>query len=66
MRSETWWRAILHSLQCSAQLHEDPDKILRVIRQHRDLYPDMGGPALSRQFDQISLEMVKRQQKQKK
>ena len=60
-RSEMWWQAIFRSLQCSAQLKdEDPGKILKVIRQHKDLYPDMGGPALAKQFDELSFEMLKR------
>jgi hypothetical protein len=58
-RSEVWWQAILRSLQCSAQIKdEDPNKVLKVIRQHKDLYPDMGG--LVKQFDDLSLEMLKR------
>jgi hypothetical protein len=60
-RSPIWWQAILRSLQCSAQIKdEDPNKILKVIRQHKDLYPDMGGPGLLKQFDDLSLEMLKR------
>lgn len=59
VRSELWWRAILHSLQCSEKLNEDPDKILKVVRQHRNLYPDMGGPEMSKQFDELSFQMLK-------
>jgi hypothetical protein len=60
-RSEIWWQSILRSLQCSVQLKdEDPNKILKVIRQHKDLYPDMGGAALARQFDELSFEVLKR------
>ncbi len=60
-RSEMWWQSVLHSLQCSAQLKdEDPNKILKAIRQHKDLYPDMGGPTLAKQFDELSFEMLKR------
>jgi predicted Zn-dependent protease len=60
-RSDMWWQSIFRSLQCAAQIRdEDPSKILKVIRQHKDLYPDMGGPALAKQFDELSFEMLKR------
>jgi hypothetical protein len=61
LRSEVWWQAILRSLQCSAELKDEaPDKILKVIRQHESLYPDMGGPVLAKQFKELSFEMLKR------
>jgi hypothetical protein len=58
-RTQIWWQAILRSLQCSARINdEDPGKILKVIRQHKDLYSDMGG--LVKQFDDLAFEMLKR------
>lgn len=60
VRSELWWRAVLRSLQCSVNLNEDPQKILRVIRQHQALYPDMGGPEMSKQFEEMAYQMVKK------
>jgi len=60
VRSELWWRCLLRSLQCSAKLGEDPEKILKSIRQHRRLWPDMGGPHLSKQFEQLQLELIRR------
>lgn len=58
-RSQIWWDAILRSLQCSVRINdEDPNRILKVIRQHKDLYPDMGG--MAKQFDELSFEVLKR------
>lgn len=60
VRSELWWRAIYQSLQCSMNLKEDPARLYKVIRQHRDLYPDMGGPEMSKMFEEMSFKLIKR------
>jgi len=52
-RSELWWRSLLRALQCSARLGEDRSRILKSIRMHRKLWPDMGGPELRAQFEAL-------------
>ncbi|MCH7813286.1 MAG: hypothetical protein IID40_04615 [Planctomycetes bacterium] len=48
-----WWRALLGDLRCRTELDTDPAGVIRVIRQHRFLRPDMGGPELKAGFDDL-------------
>ncbi|MCP4250708.1 MAG: hypothetical protein GY778_27015 [bacterium] len=48
-----WWRALLGDLRCRTELDTDPAGVIRVIRQHRFLHSDMGGPELKAGFDDL-------------
>ncbi|HUU83053.1 MAG TPA: tetratricopeptide repeat protein [Phycisphaerae bacterium] len=48
-----WWRALLGDLKCRAELGEDPQDLIRVIRQQRFLHPDLGGPQLQAEFEAL-------------
>lgn len=54
------WKSLLRDLQCRTILKHPADGILRVIRQQRTLYPDMGGPTLAPQFDQLERDNERR------
>ncbi len=47
------WKSLLGDLRCRTALHQPPDGIIKVIQQQRFLYPDLGGPALAPQFQQL-------------
>jgi hypothetical protein len=52
-RDQLWWRALLHDLQCRTKLRHDATGIVKVIRQHRVLDPQMGGEDLRGAFDRL-------------
>ncbi len=47
------WKSLLRDLQCRTLLNHPPAGIIKVIQQQKHLYPDLGGPALSPQFQQL-------------
>ncbi len=48
-----WWRALLRSLQCHTRMGSDPRRIVQAIEQQRATRPDLGGPRLKTQFDDL-------------
>ncbi|MGD2107973.1 MAG: tetratricopeptide repeat protein [Phycisphaerae bacterium] len=54
------WRSLLRDLECRTALHEPPAGIIKVIHQQRQLYPDLGGPALTPQFEKLLRENERR------
>jgi len=51
--SAVWWQALLGDLRCRTELGDDPQGVVRVIRQHRFLHPDMGGAQLRARFEEL-------------
>lgn len=47
------WRALLLDLKCRTKLGQEPAAIIQVIEQQKFLYPDMGGPERSKEFDEL-------------
>jgi len=58
------WKALLRDLQCRSALEEDPAGIIKVIEQQKFLYPDLGGPALSEQFERLLRDNQRRRDQQ--
>lgn len=54
------WRSLLRDLQCRTALDHQPEDILRVIRQQRFLYPDLGGSVLAGEFEKLERENQRR------
>lgn len=49
-----WWRALLGDLSCRSELEQEPEGIVRAIKQHRYLYRgEMGGPLMEARFDAL-------------
>ena len=51
--SETWWLALLRSLQCHNAMGSDPSRIIAEIRKLRQTWPEMGEPVIRAQFDDL-------------
>lgn len=47
---EQRFMALLRDLQCRTELGNDPDGIIKTIKQHRFLSPDLGGEQIRAQF----------------
>lgn len=47
------WRALVRDLQCRTALGQAPADILKVIAQQRYLFPELGGPNRTRDFEQL-------------
>lgn len=58
------WKALLRDLQCRSALEEDPTGIIKVIEQQKFLYPDLGGPELSGQFERLLRDNQRRRDQQ--
>ncbi|MCO6437650.1 MAG: tetratricopeptide repeat protein [Phycisphaerae bacterium] len=54
------WQALLRDLQCRTTQGQDPRDVLKVIRQQRYLYPDMGGNRFRSEFDRLERENQRR------
>jgi len=54
------WKALLRDLQCRTALGHAPQGIIKVIQQHKQLYPELGGPALAPQFEKLQRENERR------
>jgi tetratricopeptide (TPR) repeat protein len=68
--SPLWWRAYLRSLQCHARLNAPPSspaqrqsarqdlqQILQSIAANRQTHPDLGGPELLAQFNELEAQV---------
>lgn len=58
--SSLWWQALVGSLQCHAQLDDDPKSVIQAIRQQRFLAPDLGGPRWNRALTALERMLVTR------
>ena len=47
------WKALLRDLQCRTELDQPPGGVIKVIDQQKYLYPDLGGPVFSAEFDRL-------------
>ncbi len=56
-----WWQALLRELQCRTKLNDDPRNVIKVIRQKRTLYPELGGETMRRELDAVFDENQRRQ-----
>jgi len=54
------WKALLRDLQCRTALGHPAADIVKVIQQQRFLHPDLGGPILAPQFEQLQRENERR------
>lgn len=54
------WKALLRDLQCRTALEHPPQGIIKVIHQHKQLYPELGGPDLAPQFEKLQRENERR------
>ena len=54
------WKALLRDLQCRTALEHAPQGIIKVIQQHKQLYPQLGGPDLAPQFEKLQRENERR------
>lgn len=54
------WRALLRDLQCRTSSNHPPEGIVKVIRQQKRLYPELGGPVVARQLEKLQRENQRR------
>jgi len=54
------WRALLRDLQCRTVLDHPPSGIVMVIQQQRQLYPELGGPAVAPELEKLQRENKRR------
>jgi tetratricopeptide (TPR) repeat protein len=54
------WKSLLRDLQCRTALGHPPGDIIKVIEQQRHLFPELGGPHLTSQFEKLLRENRRR------